>query len=170
MLKTFYAVTANGLIYQRGHGFRREAGNPCVIRATTGDEKEFPSLSLVEHRRPPRDDDFSAKDGMLSIGRELCLYGPTTPCLTWVMERDLWYVSPSKISVETAELIALFLDETGALACVEKSNLRSYDERWRDSSLTVLQNIREGYFRCVISTAPSPYRCPLPDYLFKPSE
>jgi hypothetical protein len=89
---------------------------------------------------------------MVGITRSLQLFVPEGGGLS-SFEREILRVNTRYWGYATPEIAALFFSKNKALHCLEKSNLRFCDGRFKDGTRNVLKRIGENHLCCSISTS-----------------
>ena len=150
----FYGVTMSGSVY--------------LAEIYPGGQ--YPSLTKVfqaNNKQSQWKIGEKESSGMLSIGRFLLLFipeggGRASPNVSF--EREATRVNTFYWGPNTSDVVALFLEESDALACVQSKDLDRCDSRWKDKTIATLRAIGDSHPRCSISTSMSNF------WLLPPSE
>jgi hypothetical protein len=140
-LKEFFAVTITGSLY---HATMPAETRPPVVTKIARKGEGPIGLSLVN-------------GDLVSVGKQLIMFIPEgCGSMSQVMrvERDIAKVSNCYLGGHTSDVVALFLEESDARACLEASNLVAADQRWLNSTSRVLDAIGSEHPRFVVATYP----------------
>ncbi len=155
-IKAFFAVTETSVYLARIGTDNPKEAVPALVKIAVRGDSAVPVGKTISNGT------------MIAVCRGLVVFMPEgsgrqSPASTY--EREIARVNILYHGGGTSLIVALFLNETDALACSGMPNLQPCDPRWKEKTIATLKAIGENHPYCSISTWPDLWLIPPSEWM-----